>query len=220
MGVWRAGPERVSVRHHNELLSIHGESIDSRQVYNTDEQIPSFYQLLDRCDQVLDSQSGLMGVVDFYTSRDAGNKERVSWYIACQAHFRQLDLRARQCLGLPNGSGNAGSRWTMSTFTAPGEVSLFSSRFSERRRRELIPDYLEYKMGCVKTYNARNNFLGTYLISIPYYVFLGCSRRRDASAAVKSFETQAGNRVGQGQGGLLTPLSPFTIVEGKEQPSA
>jgi betaine lipid synthase len=87
------------------------------------------------------------------------------------------------------------------------------------RRSKLIPDYLEYKMGCVKTYNARNNFLGTYLISIPYYVFLGCSRRRDASAAVKSFETQAGNRVGQGQGGLLTPLSPFTIVEGKEQPS-
>lgn len=43
-----------------------------------DFQIPPFYQLLDRCDQVLDRQRGLMGVVDFYTSRDGGRKERVS----------------------------------------------------------------------------------------------------------------------------------------------
>lgn len=74
-------------------------------------------------------------------------------------------------------------------------------------------------MGCVKTYNARNNFLKTYFISIPYYVFVGCSRRRDASAAVKTFEVQAGSRVGQGKGGLMTPLSPFSVIEGKEPPS-
>ena len=42
-------------------------------------EIPTFYQLLDRCDQVLDQQSGLMGVVDFYTSRSQESKERVSW---------------------------------------------------------------------------------------------------------------------------------------------
>jgi hypothetical protein len=30
-------------------------------------QIPSFYTLLDRVDHVLDSQHGLLGVVDFYT---------------------------------------------------------------------------------------------------------------------------------------------------------
>lgn len=41
-------------------------------------QIPPFYQVLDRCDQVLDTQRGLMAVVDFYTSRELGNKERVS----------------------------------------------------------------------------------------------------------------------------------------------
>ena len=40
--------------------------------------IPPFYQLLDRCDQVLDRQRGLIGVVDFYTSRQSDNKERVS----------------------------------------------------------------------------------------------------------------------------------------------
>ena len=44
--------------------------------------------MIDRCDQVLDPQRGLIGVVDFYTSREAGSKERaigtaskrVSWF--------------------------------------------------------------------------------------------------------------------------------------------
>lgn len=49
-----------------------------REGGKADVQIPPFYQLLDRCDQVLDPKRGLMGVVDFYTSRDAGRKERVS----------------------------------------------------------------------------------------------------------------------------------------------
>lgn len=64
-------------------------------------------------------------------------------------------------------------------------------------------------MGTIKTYNARNNFLNTYLVSIPYYIFLGCSRRRDATLAAKAFEVEAGNKIGMGQGGLLTPVSPF-----------
>ena len=42
------------------------------------------------------------------------------------------------------------------------------------------------------------------------YVFLGCSRQRDAIASAKAFEVEAGNRLGQGQGGLLTPSSPFS----------
>ena len=41
------------------------------------------------------------------------------------------------------------------------------------------------------------------------YIFLGCSRQRDAITATKSFESEAGNRLGQGKGGLLTPASPF-----------
>lgn len=65
-------------------------------------------------------------------------------------------------------------------------------------------------MGTIKTYNGRNNFLNSYVISIPYYIFLGCSRRRDASTAAKTFELEAGNKIGMGQGGLLTPLSPFS----------
>lgn len=28
-------------------------------------------------------------------------------------------------------------------------------------------DYLEYKMGTIKTYNARNNFLNSWFVQIP-----------------------------------------------------
>lgn len=65
-------------------------------------------------------------------------------------------------------------------------------------------------MGTIKSYNARNNFLNTYFISIPYYIFLGCSRRRDVASAAKAYQVEAGNKIGMGQNGLLTPLSPFT----------
>lgn len=41
------------------------------------------------------------------------------------------------------------------------------------------------------------------------YIFLGCSRQRDATAASRAFEIEAGNRIGQGRGGLMTPTSPF-----------
>ena len=58
-------------------------------------QIPTFYQLLDRCDQVLDQDSGLMGVVDFYTSRSQDSKERVRMTISdfeCSAQSLTLGL--------------------------------------------------------------------------------------------------------------------------------
>ncbi|KAG8984034.1 hypothetical protein FRB93_006827 [Tulasnella sp. JGI-2019a] len=142
--------------------------------------IPTFYPLLDRCDQVLDPQQGLIGVVDFYTSRDSTStreraigtaSKRVSWF----------------------------SKWFWECFFHFDNIHLHASR----------RDYLEYKMGTIKSYNARNNFLGTWFISIPYYVFLGCSRQRDATAAARAFQVEAGNKIGQGQGGLITPVSPF-----------
>jgi len=67
-------------------------------------------------------------------------------------------------------------------------------------------------MGTIKSYNGRNNFLNSYLISIPYYVFLGCSRRRDVSINTKAFHNQAGSNVGVNQGGLMTPVSPFMKI--------
>jgi hypothetical protein len=41
------------------------------------------------------------------------------------------------------------------------------------------------------------------------YIFLGCSRQRDATTAARAFEA-AGNKLGVGNGGLLTPSSPYT----------
>ncbi|WVQ79348.1 hypothetical protein IAT38_001445 [Cryptococcus sp. DSM 104549] len=142
--------------------------------------IPPFYQVLDRCDQVLDAQRGLTGVVDFYTSRETGIKERaigtmskrVSWF----------------------------AKWFWECWFELDNVHLHGSR----------REYLEYKMGTIKTYNGRNNFLNSYFIQIPYYVFLGCSRARDASTNAKAFALEAGNHLGHSNLGLLTPTSPFT----------
>lgn len=74
-------------------------------------------------------------------------------------------------------------------------------------------------MGTIKTYNGRNNFLNTYIISIPYYVFLGCSRRRDVSTHTKAFLEDAGSSVGLNQGGLLTPISPFMKISAPTDPA-
>jgi hypothetical protein len=41
------------------------------------------------------------------------------------------------------------------------------------------------------------------------YIFLGCSRLRNVTQTTKIFEERAGNCVGQGHGGLMTPVSPF-----------
>ncbi|ORX37775.1 hypothetical protein BD324DRAFT_641879 [Kockovaella imperatae] len=147
----------------------------------TDVEIPSFYSLLDRCDQVLDPKRGLMGVVDFYTSRDLGSKERA--------------------IGTMSKRMSWFAKWFWESWFELDHVHLHASR----------RDYLEYKMGTIKLYNGRNNFLNSWFIQIPYYIFIGCSRGRDASAAAEAFEKLAGNRLGRDSSGLLTPTSPFTM---------
>lgn len=99
--------------------------------------IPPFYQLLDRCDQVLDPERGLLGVVDFYTSRDAGIKER-----AIGTQSKRVSWMAK---------------WFWECWFELDNVHLHASR----------RDYLEYKMGTIKTYNARNNFLNSWFVQIP-----------------------------------------------------
>jgi hypothetical protein len=112
-----------------------GDSVGERRDEVLMKQIPPFYQLLDRCDQVLDPQRGLMGVVDFYTSRDLGNKEKVSADATRRDALQVVSLelradgprpsaqRARGSRGSPNGSGSAGSRWTTSISTPRDAVS-------------------------------------------------------------------------------------------------
>ena len=120
MGVGRARSPRINHRDHPQLLSIDGELLPftSLEPQLTSSQIPAFYQMLDRCDQVLDPKRGLMGVVDFYTSRDGGIKERVSREFRMSAEntspdaYRRSAPKASGCRGSLNGSGSAGSRWT------------------------------------------------------------------------------------------------------------
>jgi betaine lipid synthase len=105
-------------------------------------------------------------------------------------------------------------KWFWEMWFELDNVQLHAARRGKLSRLYIVlssrTDYLEYKMGTIKLYNGRNNFLSSYFIQIPYYIFLGCSRTRDASAAAKAFEVEAGNKLGQGRGGLLTPSSPFT----------
>lgn len=59
--------------------------------------------------------------------------------------------------------------------------------------------------------------------SFTSYIFLGCSRLRNVAQTTRTFEEQAGNCVGQGLGGLMTPISPFGKADGAgglERPSA
>jgi betaine lipid synthase len=129
---------------------------------------------------VLDPQRGLMGVVDFYTSRDLGNKERVSTDATRRDPLQVVSLsrelradgprpsaqRARGFRGSPSGSGSAGSRWTTYIFTPRDAVSNTLLHRKPARPADRA-DYLEYKMGTIKLYNARNNFLNSWLVQIP-----------------------------------------------------
>lgn len=59
----------------------------------------------------------------------------------------------------------------------------------------LLSDYLEYKFGTIKCYNGRNHFVIPFIVRIPFYVWIGCSRSRNTTTAVQAFEVEAGNRV-------------------------
>lgn len=87
-------------------------------------QIPAFYQLLDRCDQVLDPKRGLMGVVDFYTSRDAGIKERVSTLTAAAA-IRTL---TSQAIGTQSKRMSWFAKWFWECWFEMDNVHLHGSR--------------------------------------------------------------------------------------------
>ncbi|KAF9233272.1 hypothetical protein BU15DRAFT_90430 [Melanogaster broomeanus] len=92
--------------------------------------IPNFYALLDRIDYVLHEETGLLGVVDFYTS---GRQPSL--------HEKAIGGTSKECGWL--------SRWFWQIWFDFDHVSL-----SPHRR-----DYLEYKFGTVKTYNGRNRFI-------------------------------------------------------------
>lgn len=48
----------------------------------------------------------------------------------------------------------------------------------------------------VKSYNGRNHFFIPFIVRIPYYIWVGCSRKRDTSRFVHAFEIEGGNLLG------------------------
>ncbi|UZJ51198.1 hypothetical protein CBS101457_000518 [Exobasidium rhododendri] len=131
--------------------------------------IPPFYAVLDRINDFLDPDTGIFGVVDFYVSdrsRSSGDKS---------AHIGGDS--SRHCGWL--------SRFFWSHWFSFDHVELHPAR----------RDYLEYKFGTIKCFNGRNNFIVPFIVRIPYYIWIGCSRQRDTTNAIQAFEVEAGNRV-------------------------
>ncbi|PWN41282.1 hypothetical protein IE81DRAFT_324662 [Ceraceosorus guamensis] len=131
--------------------------------------IPPFYAVMDRINDMLDPETGIYGVVDFYVSGRSAPSADKSAIIGGDT--------SRQCGWLSR---------------------LFWSHWFELDHVELHParrDYLEYKFGTIKCFNGRNNFIVPFIVRIPYYIWIGCSRARDTTAAIQAFEVEAGNRV-------------------------
>lgn len=131
--------------------------------------IPPFYAVLDRINDFLDPETGVFGVVDFYVSGKtpfSGDKT-----------------------ALIGGDSRRHCGW-LSRF--------FWSHWFEFDHVELHParrDYLEYRFGTIKCFNGRNDFIVPFIVRIPYYIWLGCSRQRDTTNAIQAFEVESGNRV-------------------------
>lgn len=129
--------------------------------------IPSYHNLLDRIDRMLDPRDGLVGVADFYTARKSAN-----------LHEQSIGGEGRLCTWL--------GHWFWQMWFDLDHVDL-----SPGRR-----DYLQYKFGTVKVVNGRNNLFIPWFVQIPYYVWIGCSRSVDVSTALQVFHTDSGNSLG------------------------
>lgn len=130
--------------------------------------IPPFYAVLDRIAEFLDPQTGVFGVADFYVSSEESTSDQSI---------------------LVGGSVMRKCHWLNSWFWRQW-FSLDHIELHPARR-----DYLEHKFGTIKCFNGRNHFVLPGLVRIPYYIWLGCSRERDTTAAVQAFEVEAGNQV-------------------------
>ncbi|KAF8313463.1 S-adenosyl-L-methionine-dependent methyltransferase [Clavulina sp. PMI_390] len=129
--------------------------------------IPSYHTLLDRLDYLLNPDLGLMAVVDFYAS----GKEPTP-------HEKAIGGQSKQVGWI--------SRWFWQIWFDFDHVDL-----SPGRR-----DYVEYRFGTIKSYNGRNRFVLPFIVRIPYYIWIGCSRSRDTSRFAHAFEVEGGNLVG------------------------
>lgn len=107
-----------------------------------------YFPVVDRIQSLL-SPEGIVGVVDFYVS-GRGNAPAEKW----------SPQKDRQC--------NWFTRHFWYMWFELDHINLNPGR----------RDYLEYKFGTIKSLNRRNHFIVPYLIQMPYYVWMGCSKAR------------------------------------------
>lgn len=111
--------------------------------------IPNFFATIDKACEMLDPQFGITGVVDFYTQSQSNYSTPTRIYTLGGELWRHVP-------------------WVSRTFWRLWFE--FDRVFLDPARR----DYLEYRMGTIKSLNQRNVGLGF----IPYYIWLGCDKLR------------------------------------------
>ncbi|KAG0164304.1 hypothetical protein DFQ28_010522 [Apophysomyces sp. BC1034] len=120
-----------------------------------------FYPVVDRIQSLL-SPEGIVGVVDFYVSgRSRAPAEQWS------------PQQNRQCSWF--------TRYFWQAWFDFDHINLAPGR----------RDYLEYRFGTIKSLNRRNHFIVPYLIQIPYYVWLGCSKARQECLEDRLWDTES-----------------------------
>lgn len=107
--------------------------------------IPNYHSTVDRAASLL-HQDGLVGVVDFYVQAESGYSAKCNT-VGGELH-RHVNWLSRNFWRL----------WFE-----------FDHVHLEPARR----DYLEYRLGTIKSLNCRNKMLG----HIPFYVWIGCDKR-------------------------------------------
>lgn len=65
----------------------------------------------------------------------------------------------------------------------------------------------------MKSYNGRNKFIVPFIVRIPYYIWIGCSRSRDTSRFTHAFEVEGGNLIGN-----CSPLTPAVDMANMKVP--
>ncbi|KAJ9102622.1 hypothetical protein QFC19_004731 [Naganishia cerealis] len=152
--------------------------------------IPTFQETLNRVQQVLDPEDGIIGVVDFYAGRERelvtkGGKER------------SLIIQDVSSLNLDTGLVNS---WFWTTWFSFDHVHLHPSRRS----------YLQQSFEVIKCINGRNRFIIPSLVKIPYYVYLGKRSPSTSLSTSTATDLAHGTESFRIVNGLLTPESPFS----------
>lgn len=132
----------------NEFV-LSGKKADFVSLSYSLSMIPNYFATVDKVCDMLDPKFGITGVVDFYTQSQSNYSTPTKISTLGGELWRHVPWLSRTFWRL----------WFE-----------FDRVFLDPARR----DYLEYRMGTIKSLNQRNNGLGF----IPYYIWLGCDKLR------------------------------------------